>query len=176
MVGNAVVDNEYYNWLVDQIAYDVYVEYEDVQKLEILSEIPFTWSVANDDNRAKDGLQLRSIFMDEQNWSTVPFYGKECTMLEMMVALAMRIENDIMYDPDISDRTSLWFWTMYDNLGLRNAPICATFDICATFCARNFDKSGTGGMFPLRQNHGKNQQKVEIWGQMQAYLMENYDF
>ena len=112
-MGNVVVDNAYYEWLLNKI------EYHDCcfdTVLEMLHATTFRWSVANDDNRAEDGITLRSIFMDEENWSTCPRYDEPCSCLEMMIALANRMENDIMWDGE-KDRTAEWFWIMIRNLG-----------------------------------------------------------
>ena len=43
---------------------------------------------------------------------------RPCSVLEMMIALSMRCEEQIMDDPDIGNRTGQWFWDMIDNLGL----------------------------------------------------------
>ena len=40
------------------------------------------------------------------------------SVFEVMVALAMRIEADIMHDTEYGDRTSLWFGHMIASLGL----------------------------------------------------------
>ena len=184
MYGNAVVDIEYFNWLIKQIDGSEYIDPRDYMlMLETIHNYEFRWTIANDINRSEDGKQLRLIFMDEERWSTEPKYLEGCSLLEMFIALAKRIEIDIMWDPDKGDRTSDWFWIMLDNMGLTdfsddNFDSEKVQNICATFCARNFksDGSGTGGAFPLRHPNGKNQRRVEIWYQMQAYLMENYDF
>lgn len=38
--------------------------------------------------------------------------------LEMIIALAIRLEEHIMDDPDIGNRTGQWFWDMIVSLGL----------------------------------------------------------
>ena len=81
----------------------------------------FYWSVDHDENRAEDGLNLRERFADEFGYDYDFLDGpgsSECTILEMMVALASRCENEIMYNPDEGDRTWVWFWGMIENLGL----------------------------------------------------------
>ena len=39
---------------------------------------------------------------------------------------------------------------------------------------RMFSRDGSGGLFPLRR-FDRDQRSVEIWYQMQAWLMENSD-
>ena len=76
----------------------------------------FRWFIKNDVNRASDGVYLRQLYFDEMGVDS----GKDgpCSILEMFVALAIRCENELMYDPDEGDRTSEWFWIMMDNMGL----------------------------------------------------------
>lgn len=174
-MGNAVVDSEYYDWLLEQIDYfpGENDTYDDI--LMLLFNTIFTWTIANDDNRAEDGLQLRSIFMEDEGWNTNPFFEEDCSVLEMMIALSMRIDSDIMWDGE-NNRTSKWFWEMFENLGLHYLEPSDYFAALDIFLGRKYDKNGVGGLFPLRKNNTKNQKKVEIWYQAQAYLMENYEF
>lgn len=169
-MSNYVVDSDYYDWLLDKIHYEDGYDTE----LEILFDEPFIWSVANDDNRAKDGVILRSVFMSEENRSTEPCEDRVCTVLEMMIALAMRIENDIMWDGE-TDRTSDWFWMMFRNLGLdETVSGKEVHDILDRFLYRKYAYNGSGGLFPLGKNATEDQRKVEIWYQAQQYLMVNF--
>ena len=112
-----------------------------------------------------------------------------CTVLEMLIALAIRCESDIMHDDACGDRTRLWFWEMIKNLGLIDYTDDAymydksgSFDsevnhIIDIFLERRYDKHGRGGAFPLRKyrtNYYSDQRKVEIWYQLSAWLIENY--
>lgn len=72
--------------------------------------------------RATDGINLRYRFASENN---IPygkidavFQGVPCSMLEMMVALAIRIEEHIMEDRSMGNRVGQWFWSMVVSLGL----------------------------------------------------------
>lgn len=172
-MSNPVVDNEYYKWLLNRINYDD-TDYDDI--LETLFNTPFTWSVANDDNRAEDGIVLRSTFMSEEGWNTEPCSDEECSVLEMMIALAIRIEDDIMWDGEY-DRTAKWFWEMFRNLELGEADsILDVYDILEKFMLREYEFDGTGGLFPLKETASEDQREVEIWYQAQLYLMKNYSF
>ena len=169
-MSNYVVDNAYYEWLLNKIDYNDGYDTE----LETLFHVTFTWNVANDDNRAKDGIILRSVFMSEEDWSTEPCENYDCSVLEMMIALAMRIENDIMWDGE-TDKTSKWFWIMFRNLGLDETMSSAeVYDILDRFLLRKYAYDGTGGLFPLGKNATEDQRNVEIWYQAQSYLMENF--
>ena len=99
--------------------------------------------------------------------------NRPCSVLEMMVALAIKIEEQIMDDPDIGNRTGLWFWKMIENLGLKNmrdAVIDTDYveKIIFRFLDRNYQRDGSGGLF-IVHGHG-DLRNVEIWYQMLWYL------
>lgn len=77
-----------------------------------------------DENRIVDGLALRPRFLSEKKidpkMESHIFGEKKCSVLELMVALAIRCEDNLMQNPDIGDRTSKWFWVMLHSLGLDN--------------------------------------------------------
>jgi len=135
----------------------------------------FYWNIPNDDNRALDGKNLRDKF----GWN---YRDRECSFLEMLLALAIRCDEDVMYTPEDGDRTEHWFWMMMQNLGLSR---CRDNDfedswtmsdvtyVTENMMARDYATNGIGGLFPLRRPK-KDQRKVEIWYQMSAYLLENY--
>lgn len=136
----------------------------------------FYWTVSNDGNRAEDGEQLRIIFEDE----TGLYCEKEgpCSVLEMMLALAISCENNIMYDPDEGDRTGIWFWEMIVNLGLEELDDWSfdlnRFDrIMQNFLGRRYSKDGYGGPFFI-ENFGKDMRKIELWYQLNFYLKAKY--
>ena len=73
-----------------------------------------------DENRAIDGLELRTDF----EYETGEYLDKtsglmpKCTVFEMLAALAIRCESQLMYNPSLGDRTSKWFFEFLDNLNL----------------------------------------------------------
>ena len=72
--------------------------------------------VGNDENRAVDGLSLRDEF--ESSYGELDISTDEpCSMLEMMVALAIRAA-DLMYDSGCPDTPKYYFDVMIGNLGL----------------------------------------------------------
>ena len=178
-MSNIVVDNAYFDWLCDRIDYIPGVDGEYDILLGTLHSVPFTWSVSHDENRAADGLNLREMFMDDEDWHSEPLIGEPCSVLEMMIGLAIRIENDIMWDGE-TDRTHEWFWIMVANLGLDrydndNYSSEDVNYIVDKMLRRTYEKNGEGGCFPLACCF-RDQRKVELWNQMQSFLMENYDF
>jgi hypothetical protein len=60
---------------------------------------------------------------------------------------------------------------MWDPLSQRKRQ--KAIDIIEGVVWRNYKRDGTGGMFPLIRPE-YNQKKVEIWYQLNAYVMQNY--
>jgi hypothetical protein len=88
--------------------------------LRRLNDTEFVYSIRRDENRAEDGISLRYRYLKSvghpEDFELVE--DEPCSILEMMVALAIRMEESIMDDPEIGDRTGQWFWGMVVNLGL----------------------------------------------------------
>lgn len=137
----------------------------------LLHETEFTYILDMDENRARDGLELRRRFEKERG-CTLP--DAPCSVLEMMAALAKRCEDHIMDDPVIGNRTGEWFFVMIDSLGLggmddaRFDEACAR-DILAHFLSRAYAPDGHGGLCVL-PNPPRDLRQVDIWYQMMWYL------
>lgn len=133
---------------------------------------------SNDKNRAVDGEDLRKKY---DGYLPIDFKeGFPCTVLETMVALAVRIEVDIMGEPG-DDHPERWFWAMVNNSGLRvltndqfDDDLFETtiFDILA----HGFDEQGNGSFFPLKAKPGRDARQMELWQQANAWLIENYGY
>lgn len=84
--------------------------------------------------------------------------NKTCSVLEMMIALAIRCEEHIMDDPDVGNRTGQWFWNMIVNLGLGSMND-SKFDRAyieenvQRFLERKYSRNGAGGLFTV--NHSR---------------------
>lgn len=155
--------------------------------LYALFEKEFFPLVPNDSNRASDGVKLREEYIQLVQISDSKFSEEKldihgpCRVLEMMVALSRRCEDDIMYKPENGDRTRVWFFSMVKNLGL-DIYFDDNFDfesqsyiskVVDTAINRTYSEDGDGGFFPLK-NPPLDQRKVEIWYQLISWLNENY--
>lgn len=147
----------------------------------LLHETEFIYIMDIDANRADDGTDLRYRFAYEfgLNGADVTRYldNRPCSMLEMMVALALRLEEQIMDNPDDGNRTGKWFFEMVQSLGLmgmddRRFDEEAACDILYRFMRREYNECGQGGLFTLRHPR-YDMRKMEIWYQMMGYLEEN---
>jgi hypothetical protein len=128
-----------------------------------------------DENRAKDGIDLRWRFVNDRDLIDVPAcLDGPCSVLEMMIALVIRCEETIMDDPELGDRTSQWFWNMIVNLGL-GSMTDDRYDSMAVrrnvdrFLYRRYSPDGRGGLFFIRDCE-QDLRGVEIWRQMCWYL------
>lgn len=137
--------------------------------------------IPNDSNRAQDGMDLRLEY--RKKYRVDGRYPLECSVLEMLIGVARRMEY-LTRDPnEISgDQTSTWFWALIANLDLidftddvalsnfiTNRRITRTFDL---MIARSYDWTGRGGLFPLKDPRD-DQRNLEIWSQMNLWLGEN---
>lgn len=135
-----------------------------------------------DDNRAEDGLYLRDTFLETYPEKDMPVPGGPCSFLEFLIGVSIRLE-EIMIDGEALP-VYLYFWELMDRLRLTEYTDVAysqdsaglMVDLLMTdFMDRTYSRNGEGGLFPLRRTN-KDQTKVEVWYQLNAYLIENPDF
>ena len=184
ITASAATSSTYIEWLVQSKLGLTDKEWKTYNFLiNSLARIEFTWIHPQDENRAKDGLELRSQFSDETGLFLDGSSGlpSKCSMLELLAGLAIKVENRVMRDIEIGDRTSQWFLIMIDNLGLNE---CTNKnwkydyekliqDTCTRVILHDYESNGKGGLFPLK-NESKNWRNEEIWVQCMAFLRENY--
>ena len=141
-----------------------------------LHETDFKCIIDRDENRVKDGLALREDFFDDLEITATAFI-RECSILEMLVGLAIRIDEEYSGDP-MNPHPEIFFWDMIHNLGLDkmdnehfNEVKCEK--IINIWVNREFDSDGYGSPWPLK-NVTFDSREAEIWRQVMAYLSENY--
>lgn len=164
--------NLYFEWLLRIVC----TNHQSKRYRLLLEELFYTdffWVLDKDVNREHDGLNLREDFARESG-IFIPT-DIRCKVLEMMVALSIRCERDIMAN-DVDDRTGEWFWDMIRNLGLMdmdNEHFSAenVRDILAGFLNRTYKKDGDGSLFYI-PGCNKDLRKIEIWYQMNMYLSD----
>ena len=146
--------------------------------LRRLFETEFTFTIPMDENRMEDGQELRYRFGAECGIREVEIVNDldifPCSVLEMMIALCLRCEEDIMDDPEIGNRTTTWFMQMLHNLGLY-AMVDQRYDQAYVdrriqiFLNRQYAPDGRGGLFYI-PNCDEDLRTVQIWYQMNWYL------
>lgn len=171
-----VIFHDYFTWLCDYVCKGRYASRISYDKLlTYLHNKRFRYTVLRDENRAADGMDLRYRFADERRIADIRqyLYGP-CSVLEMMIALALRCEEWIMDDPHMGNRTRQWFWRMITNLGLGSmSDDCfderRVDDIIERFLDREYESDGRGGLFTIRDCE-YDLRFVEIWHQLLWYL------
>lgn len=140
--------------------------------LRKLHSIEFVWLMQGDDNRAQDGLDLRQEFLNQSRQSAnQEWMNLGCSVLEMLIGFSRRAE----FITDIAAFD--WFWTLIDNLGLKELNDAAgefnqaVEEAIDRFIWRTYQRNGSGGLFPLN-NAERDQRKVEIWYQFSEYLID----
>lgn len=170
---------EYIDWMVRLVNPVTDTEFLYKNLFYKLYSIPFTYVLPMDSNRASDAENLRYTFgyRCAVNKDDIAVYldRRPGSVLEMMVALADRCEEQIMSDPEYGDRTYVWFWNMIDSLGLSAMRDDLYFDerkveeIIDRFLSRNYEPDGRGGLFTI-PNCTRDLRDSEIWTQLCWYL------
>ena len=171
--------NEYFEWMCQLVCDEPFLEDLSYHKLlRHLHSIDFRFIIPMDGNRADDGVDLRYRFGYERAYDDFVIASllddRPCSVLEMLIALAFRCEENIMNNPDIGNRMGQWFWTMVSNLGLRNMSDSSfdpnyTNNVISRFMDRKYKRNGEGGLFTIEGLNG-DMRSVEIWHQMNWYL------
>lgn len=172
------IEDEYFDWLCYKVCNDDRFRRTSYLKLLLaLHNKEFIWYIPNDENRAEEGVTLRSRFAADNGYGQNKIFmylSGPCTVLEMMVALALRCEENIMVNPQIGDRTTQWFWDMIKSLGLMRMS-GRSFDLdfveyaLDNFLHRQYKPNGEGGLFTIRRCR-EDLRDVEIWYQLCWYL------
>lgn len=162
----------YFQWLCDIIRMS-----DSNMLLEFLYNTPYIPYFKMDENRAGDGKELRTSYMlnvlspDEAFHYEVP--NNPCNMLEMLIALATRMENTAE-DPAYGDRTKQWFWDMVVTMGL-GEMVDSEFDpryvsaVIERFLNNAYAPNGKGGLFYVEENK-RDMRKLDVWMQANIYL------
>lgn len=173
------LEKAYFEWLYDLVCNDGYVKNLDYHELLYhLHQIDFYWLIPRDQNRFDDGISLRYRFGVEAGIPEEEIDEKldifSCSVLEMMAALALRCENEIMSDEEFGDRTWKWFWKMMTNMnlgGMTDDKFDAVYvdKVIERMLSRKYEPNGKGGLFTIA-NCRDDLRKREIWVQMTWYL------
>lgn len=174
----ADLTKRYFKWLIDRVDTPTYPVKDFKHLLNHLHSVFFISVIELDENREADGIDLRYRFGYEEHIEPELIHQhidtRPCTVLELMVALAIRVEEHIMYDDELGDRTGKWFWDMVESLGLSymdndDYDAGKVGRIIEQFIRRKYRKNGEGGLVTL-PDCPHDLRKVEIWYQMQWYL------
>lgn len=135
--------------------------------------------IDHDNNRGSDGLLLR----EQYGFGINDFGPARC--LEVLLVLAKSC-SDGFVGSKVPRSYQLVFWDFLRNLDLDRydngkdgwSGPHVYFEIdekLSSWLERRYSKDGNGGIFPLKDSN-KNQKKVELWYQMQNYIIEQIIF
>lgn len=152
--------------------------------LRRLYEMEFYATLDRDNDRIRDGLDLRNIYDEECRiipWDDDERYSTS-NVLEVMVAMCYHFEKNVMSNELYGNRFGKWFWTMIENAGLsylNDANYTHDTDnyiaaVIRRICDRQYEYNGDGSFFPLRNPRG-DMRKTDLWYQLQWYVTENFN-
>lgn len=168
------LDERYYLWLVGLVS-SKWQNYTLL--LRRLYDTPFRVTLLMDENRVGDGLNMRDQFAYQGG---LDIYDRDalkrcrpCSVLEVMVALAQRFEQEYMTNYDDEDPIGVWFGPMVSSLGLTGYDD-QHFDpygfdrIMKTFLDREYSPNGRGSLFYIPDTD-QDMRHIEIWHQMMLW-------
>lgn len=173
------LEERYFEWLRQKVGMFTSPYTRLLRKLH--SE-DFYYKIEMDGNRYSDGVDLRYIFGKEMGYGQAMVASlldnRPCSVLEMMVALAIRFETSVMNDDEYGDRTPTWFRDMLSNLHLSdmtdlNYNEREVSRILKRFLDRDYARNGDGGLF-MCSRKGCDMRQIEIWYQFGMYLEDRY--
>lgn len=175
----ATLDERYLEWLYSLVA-SVKTRHKHRTFWSLfrqLDETIFVGIVPHDENRVADAQDLRYEFLaaEEDEQGDLDWMRSPCSMLELLIILSRALAFEM------DDKPETWFWHLIEVLGLEQFNDRAYDDHAQEVIAnaldrviwRTYEPSGQGGLFPLR-NHQRDQRKVELWYQLNAYLLEQF--
>lgn len=177
------LSQKYFDWIINKVWDNTISKGPNYHRFfAFLFDAPFIPSIELDEPRVSDAINLRYVFADANgiSYSDVEAYLNDgtvqCSMLEMMVALSIRMEEHLLSDNDFGNRTGQWFWQMVMSLGFANVDDSqfnegAGWSIVDRFNRREYGPNGNGGLFTI-SNPRIDMRNFDIWYQMQNWISE----
>ena len=168
----------YFRWIIGKLDKDMVKKYSSLLMHLFKSEFIENAEVPMDVNRARDGVALRKKFISEQEYfgdsELESIQYEDCSWLEMLIALAERIDDQMMFDMNLGNMTNKWFCLIIDQMGLKqyneqNYVYDQIKNKLNKFIRREYENDGKNGIFRCN----KNVTKIEIWYQMMEWFNEN---
>ena len=174
------LEHEYLDWMYNIVCDENYKRIQYRYLFRYLYDTDFDYLMPMDGNRAEEGINLRYRFGRENGYSDAIIASyldvKDCSVLEMMIALAIRCEEQIMDNDEYGNRVGQWFWEMVVCLGLGDMtddefnPSKVGHRLYI-FINRLYEKNGRGGLFEVN-DPSIDMRSYDIWYQMNFHLRE----
>ena len=173
----------YFEWMSEMVFPNVRDRRDYYELLMALNQTLFYFSIPMDENRMRDGIDLRYRFAFERNYSNDIVsaelnHNRSCSMLEMMVALSLKGDERILYDYETGGKADYIFKIMLDSMGLTSMTD-DYFDLdyinerIDRLLNHDYESNGNGGLFTVKEPR-RDMRMVDIWYQMNWYLQELY--
>lgn len=144
-----------------------------------------------DRTRLDDILGFRKGFLDNYAAEGNRFEANEAdilmenpfTLFELLVTLAVKIEQIVMQNTIYGNRTPIWFWMMLENLDITYQTVCrtdGTIDleyiaaVADRWLNREYCKNGDGSPFPMKKTV-EDTRKLPFWKHAMLYFSENFE-
>lgn len=168
-----LLDDRYLDWLYAMVGLqEENVHHYHLMKQLLSREFVYMPAAVGDGNRAADGMYLRRQFAKsdisirpDEDWFKIA-----CSILEMMIGLSRHLAFNA--EGEVGE----WFWHLVNNLGLTRYNDGRwngrrIDEVIERLVWRQYSYDGNGGLFPLLRPHD-DQRYVELWFQMEAYILE----
>ena len=173
------LDERYLTWLYSQVA-NVKTRAKAHTYWSLFRQLHktiFVALVSHDENRIADAREMKYEFLgeNEDERGDLDWMRSPCSMLELLIILSRFLAFEM------DDPADIWFWHLIEELDFErfndreydSHAEEAIGEILNRVIWRTYEPSGKGGLFPL--NHpDRDQRKVELWYQLNAYLLENF--
>lgn len=152
--------------------------------LVALNSSMFYFTIPMDENRMRDGIDLRYRFAYDKGYSNDEVnlainHNRSCSMLEMMVALSLKGDERILYDYETGGKAYYIFKIMLESMQLSEMtngnfdPAYIDYRI-DRLLNHDYQSNGYGGLFTV-DNPRRDMRNVDIWYQMNWYLQKLYN-
>lgn len=163
----------YFLWLIGKAhAYQYLPKYENAFRR--LHELDYIWTMELDEDRAIKGCDLRQWFDEEVGSLSDYDYCRPCSMLELMVSLAIDCDERLMWNSYDGNRTDVWFWNMFCNLGLigmrgKGYDQLTVDTAVLRFLNKDYPPNGEGGLFYTNRDD-VDMRELELWYQLMYWI------
>lgn len=173
--------DRYFRYLCELVADGLNSDRSYSFLLQYLFTTDFWYTIPMDSNRESDGIEMRYRFGRECGYSDPQIASeldcRPCSVLEMMVALSVRIDDTMFYDFDEGLQAGRWFWKMVGNMGLlgmddQNFDARMVSKAVDGLLSRHYQRDGYGSLFWIPGTN-IDIRDMEIWYQAN-YFLEPY--
>ena len=174
------LEQAYYDWLTGLIpAWRT----THSRLLRCLYDTPFRVTLLMDENRVGDGLSMRTRFVYYKHLGAterdILKRQRPCSVLEVMIGLAQRFEEEYMTQYSDEDPIGTWFGPMLCSLGLerfddQHFDLYGFDRIMLAFFDRTYFPDGRGSLFYI-PGTTTDMRRVEIWQQMMMWSQQNFN-